>query len=114
VNSGNRWFTLVLPLSTRFFPCYFPSVFQTSLSIFNHRLSWASYSVSYYCCRVASAANHSKEKYPRMKRLLVFAIGLGLVLGTVSFAQDSTDKKMTKKKTGKKKKTDGTEATTTK
>ena len=40
-----------------------------------------------------------------MKKLLVFAIGLGIVLGTVSFAQDSTDtsaKKMSKKK-GKKK-----------
>ena len=49
-----------------------------------------------------------------MKRLLVLAIGLGLVLGTVSFAQESTDKKMDKKKKGKKKKTDGTEATTTK
>jgi|GEM_PF-2595539 len=44
-----------------------------------------------------------------MKKLLVFAIGLGIVLGTVSFAQDSTDttKKMRKKK--KKKDTTGTE-----
>jgi hypothetical protein len=38
-----------------------------------------------------------------MKKLLVFALGLGIVLGTVSFAQDTTDtsKKMSKK--GKKK-----------
>jgi hypothetical protein len=35
-----------------------------------------------------------------MKKLLVFALGLGIVLGTVSFAQDTTDtsKKMSKKK----------------
>jgi hypothetical protein len=46
-----------------------------------------------------------------MKKLLALAIGLGLVLGTVSFAQDSTDKKTEKKKKGKKKKTDGTDAT---
>jgi hypothetical protein len=41
-----------------------------------------------------------------MKRLLVIALGLGIALGTVSFAQDTTDtsKKMTKKK--KKKGTD--------
>ena len=38
-----------------------------------------------------------------MKKLLVFALGLGIALGTVSFsfAQDTTDttKKMAKKKT---------------
>ena len=42
-----------------------------------------------------------------MKRLLVIALGLGIALGTVSFAQDTatdTSKKMTKKK--KKKGTD--------
>ena len=41
-----------------------------------------------------------------MKRILVFALGLGLVLGTVSFAQDTAgnDKKMAGKKKGKKKK----------
>jgi hypothetical protein len=39
-----------------------------------------------------------------MKKLLVLALGLGIVLGTVSFAQDGGDKKMEKK--GKKKKTD--------
>ncbi len=34
-----------------------------------------------------------------MKKLLVFAIGLGVILGTVSFAQDApADKKMEKKK----------------
>jgi hypothetical protein len=45
-----------------------------------------------------------------MKRLLVAAIGLGLVLGTVSFAQDSTDTTKKTKKTKKKKatKTDAT------
>jgi hypothetical protein len=41
-----------------------------------------------------------------MKKLLVFALGLGIALGTVSFsfAQDTTDttKKMKKKKKGKK------------
>ena len=41
-----------------------------------------------------------------MKKLLVLALGLGIVLGTVSFAQDTKegDKKMEKK--GKKKKAD--------
>jgi hypothetical protein len=48
-----------------------------------------------------------------MKKLLVFALGLGIVLGTVSFAQDTTDTTKTKK--GKKKKsTDTTSTTTTK
>jgi hypothetical protein len=38
-----------------------------------------------------------------MKKFLVFAIGLGIVLGTVSFAQDTTDTTKTKKsKKGKK------------
>jgi hypothetical protein len=43
-----------------------------------------------------------------MKKLLVIVLGLGIALGTVSFAQDttSTDKKMDKK--GKKKKGDDT------
>ncbi len=49
-----------------------------------------------------------------MKKLLVFALGLGIVLGTVSFsfAQDTTDttKKMSKKKGKKKKSTDTTKA----
>jgi len=46
-------------------------------------------------------------EHTRMKKLLVLALGLGIVLGTVSFAQDTTgtDKKMQKKK---KKKTDTT------
>ena len=40
-----------------------------------------------------------------MKKLLAIAIGLGVILGTVSFAQDApADKKMEKKK--KKKKAD--------
>ena len=38
-----------------------------------------------------------------MKKLLVFAIGLGIVLGTVSFAQDTTDTTKSTKKKGKKK-----------
>lgn len=44
-----------------------------------------------------------------MKKILALAIGLGIVLGTVSFAQDTTDtsKKMSKK--GKKKKADKSE-----
>ena len=46
-----------------------------------------------------------------MKKLLVFALGLGIALGTVSFsfAQDTTS---TTKKAKKKKKTDSTTATT--
>ena len=45
-----------------------------------------------------------------MKRLLVIALGLGIALGTISFAQDTTkdgDKK-TQKKTKKKKTADET------
>jgi hypothetical protein len=42
-----------------------------------------------------------------MKKILALAIGFGLVLGTVSFAQDKTDDKKTEKKSKKgKKKTD--------
>lgn len=41
-----------------------------------------------------------------MKKILAIAIGIGVVLGTVSFAQDTTGsgQKMTSKKKGKKKK----------
>ncbi len=40
-----------------------------------------------------------------MKKILALAIGLGIVLGTVSFAQDKMDdKKTTEKKKGGKKK----------
>lgn len=39
-----------------------------------------------------------------MKKLLALAIGLGIVLGTVSFAQDTTDTTKTGKKRGGKKK----------
>jgi hypothetical protein len=48
-----------------------------------------------------------------MKKLLVFALGLGIALGTVSFsfAQDTTDTTKKAKKT-KKKKT-GTDTTST-
>jgi hypothetical protein len=46
-----------------------------------------------------------------MKKILAIAIGLGVVLGTVSFAQDkmADTTKTEKKKGGKKKKTDTTE-----
>jgi hypothetical protein len=46
-----------------------------------------------------------------MKKILAIAIGLGLVLGTVSFAQDKTDSTKTekKKKSKKSKKTDTTD-----
>jgi len=45
-----------------------------------------------------------------MKKILALAIGLGVVLGTVSFAQDKMDDKTKteKKKGNKKKKTDTT------
>jgi hypothetical protein len=39
-----------------------------------------------------------------MKKILALAIGFGLVLGTVSFAQDKTDDKKTEKKSKKNKK----------
>ncbi|HEX4277226.1 MAG TPA: hypothetical protein VHZ74_17840 [Bryobacteraceae bacterium] len=46
-----------------------------------------------------------------MRKLTALAIGLGLILGTVSFAQDTTDTtKKTDKKTRKKKK-DGDDTT---
>ena len=43
-----------------------------------------------------------------MKKILALAIGLGLVLGTVSFAQDKTDTTKTEKKKTSKKNTDTT------
>jgi hypothetical protein len=46
-----------------------------------------------------------------MKKIIALAIGLGIVLGTVSFAQDKMDdskKDTTKKKSKKAKKTDTT------
>jgi len=46
-----------------------------------------------------------------MKKFLAFAIGLGLVLGTVSFAQDKTDDTTKTKKSKKKKKSDKTDST---
>jgi len=53
-----------------------------------------------------------------MKRILVFALGLGIALGTVSFsfAQDTTDTTKTKKakKAKKTKSTDTTSTTGTK
>jgi hypothetical protein len=38
-----------------------------------------------------------------MKKILALAIGVGIVLGTVSFAQDKQDDKKMEKKKGKKK-----------
>ena len=49
-----------------------------------------------------------KEIYKTMKKLLVFAIGLGIVLGSISFAADDTTS--TTKKTKKAKKTKSTDA----
>ncbi len=43
-----------------------------------------------------------------MKKILALAIGLGVILGTVSFAQDTTEKKTTEKKKKSKKTTDST------
>ncbi len=44
-----------------------------------------------------------------MKKLIAMSIGLGLILGTVSFAQPQDDKKTEKKKGKKKKSTDSTD-----
>jgi len=49
-----------------------------------------------------------RRKYTRMKKLLIATIGLGIALGTISWAQDTTD---TTKKEGKKKKKDTTDTT---
>lgn len=46
-----------------------------------------------------------------MKKLIVMALGLGLALGTVSFAQDTADTK-TKKTKAKKTKAKKTDAST--
>jgi hypothetical protein len=46
-----------------------------------------------------------KGDHPQMKKILAIAIGFGLVLGTVSFAQDKmTDTTKTEKKSKKKSK----------
>ena len=45
------------------------------------------------------------KEITRMKKFLALAIGLGLAIGSVSFAQDKMDDKKTEKKKGKKKKT---------
>jgi hypothetical protein len=72
--------------------------------------------VSFYP-RVASRKVESGLRYPKketceMKKLAALAVGIGLILGTVSFAQDTTDTtKKTEKKTKKKKK--GGDDTTT-
>jgi hypothetical protein len=52
-------------------------------------------------------SSESNKEITRMKKFLAFAIGLGLVLGTVSFAQDSSST-MTKKAKKKKKDTSST------
>jgi hypothetical protein len=41
-----------------------------------------------------------------MKKILALAIGVGIVLGTLSFAQDKQDDKKMEKKKGKKKTAD--------
>jgi len=46
-----------------------------------------------------------------MKRLLAVALGLGIALGTVSFAQDTTKSDDSKKMQKKKKKADTTDTT---
>ena len=46
-----------------------------------------------------------------MKKILAIAIGVGLVLGTVSFAQDSTSTTTKKKSKKSKKSTDSTSTT---
>jgi len=46
------------------------------------------------------------KEITRMKKFLALAIGLGLAIGTVSFAQDKMDDKKTEKKKKGKKKTD--------
>jgi hypothetical protein len=59
------------------------------------------------------AATPSEFKFSQeittMKKILALAIGFGLVLGTVSFAQDKMDDKKTEKKgkKGKKKAAEG-------
>jgi len=60
--------------------------------------------------KTASRPNSFKENHKSMKKLLVFALGLGIALGTVSFsfAQDTTATK--KEKKTKKKKADTTDA----
>jgi hypothetical protein len=54
----------------------------------------------------------SRLEIKRVKKILAFAIGLGVILGTISFAADDTTdttKKMdSKKKTKKTKSTDST------
>jgi hypothetical protein len=57
----------------------------------------------------------SIDKYStrrQMKKLLALTIGIGLILGTVSFAQDTTDTTKKTDKKGKKKK-GGDDTTTT-
>ncbi len=55
-------------------------------------------------------SDSNKEIHP-MKKFLALAIGLGLAIGTVSFAQDKMDdKKTTEKKTKKSKKSKKTDA----
>ena len=48
-----------------------------------------------------------------MKKILVAVVGLGIVLGTVSFAQDTNDTNSKMQKKSKKKKKKGTDTTAT-
>jgi uncharacterized protein HemX len=49
-------------------------------------------------------SSESNKEIHRMKKFLALAIGLGLAIGTVSFAQDKTDDSKKTDDSGKKKK----------
>lgn len=65
-------------------------------------LGWISFT------QTATSSEFNSQEIINMKKILALAIGFGLVLGTVSFAQDKMeDKKVEKKaKKGKKKSAD--------
>jgi hypothetical protein len=51
-----------------------------------------------------TSSEFKPQEITTMKKILALAIGFGLVLGTVSFAQDKMDDKKTEKKAKKGKK----------
>jgi hypothetical protein len=53
-----------------------------------------------------------KKETCKMKKFAALAIGVGLILGTVSFAQDTTDTTKKTDKKNRKKKKDGDDTTT--
>jgi hypothetical protein len=61
---------------------------------------------------VKSALRYQKKESCNMKKLAALAIGLGLILGTVSFGQDTTDTTKKSEKKTKKKKKGGDDTTT--